>query len=170
MNLDEETKRKETLLLWLEDHKGLISKVVRAWASSQHDRDDLVQDIGLQLWQSIPHFEGKSAVSTWVYRVTLSSAMAWSKRERRYSGRARELKEMPASPEYEDAPRVDWLYAQIATFSELDRSLALLLLEGWSYREIAEAVGISEKNVSVRVHRIKRTLVERSKRGDKNGL
>lgn len=169
MNLSEEIQRRETLLSWLEDHKGLISRVVRAWASSPHDREDLVQEIGLQLWQSISNFKGKSAVSTWVYRVTLYSAMAWSKRERRYSGSARELEETPASPDHEEDPRVDWLYAQVATLGVLDRSLALLLLEGWSYREIADAVGISEKNVSVRVHRIKRTLVERSKRGDENG-
>jgi RNA polymerase sigma-70 factor (ECF subfamily) len=168
MELSEAAQRKETLLAWLEDHRGLISRVVRAWASSPHDRDDLVQEIGLQLWQSISSFKGESAVSTWVYRVTLYSAMAWSKRERRYRGSARELEESPASPDHEEDPRIEWLYAQIATLSELDRSLALLLLEGWSYREIADAVGISEKNVSVRIHRIKQTLGERSQRGDTN--
>ena len=55
-------------------------------------------------------------------------------------------------------PRVEWLYRQIAQFKEVDRSVALLLLDGFSYKEIAAIVGITESNVGVKIHRIKSAL------------
>ena len=159
-------QRRAILRGWLRDHGALISKVVRSWASSTHDGEDLLQEIALQLWESIPRWEGRSALSTWIYRVALYAAMAWSRRERGHRDRAStlEVEAALASEARTDAddPRVEWLYAEIGRLGNVDRSIALLLLDGWSYRGMADALGITEKNVSVRIHRIKKALVERS--------
>ena len=59
-------------------------------------------------------------------------------------------------------PRLDWLYNQIAQLNEIDRSLTLLLLDGYSYKEMAEIIGISESNVGVKINRIKKSLTNKS--------
>lgn len=62
---------------WIEEHRGVILKVVRVHAVNVADQDDLFQDIAFQIWRSIPSFQGKARVSTWIYRVALNTAMVW---------------------------------------------------------------------------------------------
>ena len=66
-----------------------------------------------------------------------------------------------ASSEMAD-PRVEWLYRQIAQLKDVDRSVALLLLDGFSYKDIAAIVGITESNVGVKINRIKSALAGRA--------
>ena len=68
---------------WLEQHRGLFFKVVRAYAFDPHDQEDLFQEVATQVWNSVPKFRSESKVTTWIYRVALYTAMAWSKKERR---------------------------------------------------------------------------------------
>ncbi|MBV7339411.1 sigma-70 region 4 domain-containing protein [Chloroflexi bacterium TSY] len=67
-------------------------------------------------------------------------------------------------------PRVDWLYDQIAQLDPIDRSVCLLMLEGFSYKEMAELLGISESNVGVKIYRIKKRLVGQSREGVSDGI
>ena len=55
-------------------------------------------------------------------------------------------------------PRVEWLYRQIAQLKASDRSVALLMLDGFAYKDIAAIAGISESNVGVKINRIKAAL------------
>jgi RNA polymerase sigma-70 factor (ECF subfamily) len=68
--MDEGTQKK-IFDSWLHEHKGILFKIVRAFAFTPHDQVDLFQDISLQLWQSIPDFRGEAKASTWIYRVAL---------------------------------------------------------------------------------------------------
>ncbi len=151
---------------WLSEHQGLLFKVVRAYAFNDHDREDLFQEISLQIWDSIPNFKQQSAVTTWMYRVALYSAMAWSKKERKHQDKKQPLhtSEHVLSSNVSQAkdPRLDWLYEQIANLDEIERSLTLLLLDGFSYREMSKALGISESNVGVKINRIKKHLASKS--------
>jgi len=158
---------------WLSRHRGLLFKVVRAHAFTPQDRDDLFQEIAAQVWQSIPNFRSESAVTTWLYRVALHCAMAWARKERRYRSDRQVLDEQkPALLETTAGKdrRLDWLYDQIAQLDEIDRALTLLLLDGFSYREMALTLGLSESNVGVKIHRIKNHLAERSREKNHHGL
>lgn len=162
-----EHEQKQIFDNWLTQHKGILFKIVRAYAFNAHDQDDLFQEIALQLWRSIPEFRGEAKASTWIYRVALYAASGWTRWE----------KKQPSTEPITDAaqtltvmeqptdPRVDWLYEQIAQLDAIDRSVCLLMLEGFSYNEIAEMMGISVSNVGVKIHRIKRRLVGRSREG-----
>jgi len=150
---------------WLARHRGLMFKVVRAYAFTAHDRDDLFQEIVTQVWHSIPQFRGGSAVTTWLYRVALNTALAWVRKERRNRGRLQAFDGTEfflASPARPADPRLEWLYDQIARLDHVDRSLTLLLLDGFSYREMAETLGISESNVGVKLNRIKAHIIKQS--------
>lgn len=149
---------------WLTHHKGIFFKITRAYAFNAQDQDDLFQEISLQVWKSIPNFQGNAKASTWIYRVALYTASVWIRAERKrppiqaLAGVEHTLRSKTEPPD----ERVRWLYEQIATLQPVDRSLCLLLLEGFSYREMAEILGISESNVGVKIHRIKKFLTLKS--------
>ncbi|MGC4072224.1 MAG: sigma-70 family RNA polymerase sigma factor [Nibricoccus sp.] len=147
---------------WLAAHKGILFKVVHAYAFEHADRQDLFQEVAVQVWRSVDAFRGESAVSTWMYRVALNTAMTWTRKQSRHQRREQSLDEagdllitMPA--EGRD-PRVEWLYQQIAQLKDIDRSVALLLLDGFSYKEIAAVTGLTESNIGVKINRIKSAL------------
>ena len=158
---------------WLRRHRGLLFKVVRTHAFTPQDRDDLFQEIAAQVWQSIPHFRSESAVTTWLYRVALHCAMAWARKEKRHRiGRQVLDDHRPAVLEMTAAKdrRLDWLYDQIAQLDDIDRALTLLLLDGFSYQEMAATLGLTESNVGVKIHRIKNHLTERSREHNRHGF
>jgi RNA polymerase sigma-70 factor, ECF subfamily len=146
---------------WLAGHTGILFKVVHAYAFEHADRQDLFQEIVIQVWRSVDAFRGESSVSTWVYRVALNTAIAWTRKEGRHQRRKQlEVVEgllTTASPDAPD-PRLEWLYHQIAQLKDVDRSVALLFLDGFSYKEIASIVGLTESNVGVKINRIKSAL------------
>ena len=146
---------------WLASHKGILFKVVHAYAFEHADRQDLFQEIVIQIWHSVDAFRGDSSVPTWMYRVALNTAIAWTRKENRHQRGKQPLEIveglLTTSSEARD-PRVEWLYQQIAQLKDVDRSVALLLLDGFSYKEIAAIVGITESNVGVKISRIKSAL------------
>ena len=157
-----DTERDRIFSDWLAGHKGILFKVVHAYALEHADRQDLFQEIVIQVWRSVDAFRGDSSVPTWMYRVALNTAIAWTRKEGRHQQGKQpfEVVEgllMTAPPESRD-PRVEWLYHQIAQLKDVDRSVALLLLDGFSYKEIAAIVGITESNVGVKINRIKSAL------------
>ena len=146
---------------WLRMYRGVLFKVVRAYAFTRHDQEDLFQEIATQMWISVPGFEGNSAPSTWIYRVALNTAISWSRKELRRPEKTYPLDGVETAFELRNSevdPRLEWLYEQIARLSEIDRSLAVLLLDGFSYKEIAAIVGLTESNVGVKINRIKSAL------------
>lgn len=158
---------------WLKQYQALIFKVVRAYTTEAADRDDLFQEVCLQLWRSVPGFRAESAVSTWIYRVGLRTAMTWQRKEQRERERVNRYveQELPLlqSTTAEDG-RLQWLFQEINKLDKIERSLALLLLDGFSYKEMAEVLGISESNVGVKIYRIKKRLTERAKKMESHGV
>jgi RNA polymerase sigma-70 factor (ECF subfamily) len=133
----------------LADHKGILFKVVHAYAFEHADRQDLFQEIVIQVWRSVDAFRGDSSVPTWLYRVALNTAIAWTRKEDRRR-RGKEPFEgveglLTTSSSDGRDPRMEWLYHQIAQLKEVDRSVALLL-DGFSYKEIASILGLTESN------------------------
>src|SRR4029077_21222608 len=123
--------------------------------------EDLFQEIALQVWRSVDAFRGDAAVTTWIYRVALNTAIAWTRKEDRHQRGKQPLAVVEGLLTTASAaadPRVEWLYQQIAQLKDVDRSVALLLLDGFSYKEIAAIVGVTESNVGVKINRIKSAL------------
>ena len=149
---------------WLKSHRGLFFKVVRAYAFTPQDQEDLFQEIATQVWRSIANFRGEAAVTTWIYRVALNSAIAWTRQERKHRDGKQSVDGVELAvlqPSSATDPRVEWLYAQIRQLSEVDRSLTLLMLDGFSYREMAAMLGITENYVGVKISRIKAHLTNK---------
>lgn len=169
----DEKRQQQIFNRWLPEHKGLLFKVVRAYAFNLADQDDLFQEISLQLWKSIPGFRQDAAESTWIYRVALNTAIGWLRREKRQPEASQPLDTVEytlSATEIRQDERLSWLYEAISQLNEIDRSLTLLLLDGYSYREMAAILGISESNVGVKINRIKKRLVQQSKELTEHGV
>src|SRR5687768_18441489 len=79
-----DTERERIFSDWLAGHKGILFKVVHAYAFEDADRQDLFQEIVIQVWRSVDAFRGESSVPTWMYRVALNTAIAWTRKEGRH--------------------------------------------------------------------------------------
>lgn len=145
---------------WMKDHQGIFYKIANAFADGDQI-EDLVQELRLAVWKSVPRFSNQSKASTFVYRVCLNRALSLQRKS------ASDLRKMEAyrthvgvteSFNVEHNPLLDRIYAEIKQLTPLERSIILLHLEGWSYKEIAENFDMSVNLVGVRLNRIKKQL------------
>jgi len=154
--------RKSKFLELVEQNQDIIHKICGLYAVNNDDRKDLTQEIVYQLWKSYKSFKGDSKFTTWMYKVALNTALLNLRRHRRRI-RTESLNEHHANTQAKDFEqekdgKISRLYEAINQLRKFDRAIILLYLEQLSYREIAEVIGISEGNVSVRLARIKKKL------------
>lgn len=142
-------------------HQDIIYKVGFVYGHSPADRDDLAQEILLQLWRSFPAFDGRAAFSTWMYRVALNTAISFRRKLRpraEVSPEAWVEGTQLANAEFSDDLKI--LYRTIARLSAIEKAIIMQWLDERSYEEIADTVGISVNNVSVRLVRIRKRLAQ----------
>ena len=143
-------------------------KVARAYTRTTEDCQDLVQEILLQIWQSLPRFQGRASASTWFYRVALNTALGWHRKEHRRQIRQQPILEiadlsaagLDSAQQAVEREVVERLYAAIRQLPKTEAALVLLYLDDFSYRQMAEVLGISETNVGVKLNRAKKALSE----------
>ena len=148
---------------WIDEFKPLLFKITKVYARTIEDENDLFQEITIQLWKSILSFKDRSSVHTWIYRVALNTAIKWSTRTKKTVHV--ELKEEMylLTRNAQENIHLEWLYNEISKLDNLDKSLTLLMLDGFSYKEMANILGITTSNVGVKINRIKLHLQEQSK-------
>jgi len=141
------------------ENLGLMKSICRAYARDEEDLKDLIQEVTLQLWKSHKRFEGRSQVSTWVYRVTLNVCLSQARKQKKelvnFTSKSIEVREEIDETEQE---QINLLYQTIRRLKEGDRAIVLLYLENKSYKEIADILGMTVSNVGVKVNRLKGQL------------
>ncbi len=141
-------------------HMGIIYKICKLYAA-EDDQEDLKQEIIFQLWKSYPTFRGESKFQSWMYRVSLNTAMLGLRaRKMKYSRLSDHELEIHEDPDDsgDQEIMVRQMYRKISKLKDLDKTIIFLHLEECSYQEISEITGISIKNVSVRLSRIREKL------------
>ena len=150
---------------FIERHKGILYRVAKTYCKDEADRQDLIQEILIQIWQSFHKYNDAYKVSTWLYRISLNVAISFYRKNE-----FRKSSNVPISeattqiqdvgpPENEQQLKLLELF--ISELNDLDKALMLLYLEEKSHAEIAEIMGISATNVSTKVGRIKDKLKQR---------
>lgn len=144
----------------IENHKGMIFKVSKMYVDHQEDREDLYQEIVFQLWKSYQKFEGKSQFSTWLYRVSLNTALTFLKSEKRKPDNAFLHENLDVAEESSDDKEVQLqlFYKAVHELNPIEKALIFLFLEGQNHKEISENLGISEVNARVKLNRTKEKL------------
>ena len=148
----------------IEQHRGIVFKVVNTYSFNPDDRAELAQEIATQLWRAFPAFDAGRSFSTWMYRIALNVAISQVRsrthKERHSVALDESLHDMAdanaSNPEAEQQMRA--LQHFIARLDPLNRALLLLYLEDQSYRQIADILGISETNVATKLSRLKQRI------------
>ena len=152
------TERQARFQALMDDHKRVLYKVCNSYCRNRHEREDLAQEIVVELWRSFPAFDERYRFSTWMYRIALNVAISFYRRE---STRTRYLLSddeavMNAMDESAtESEEIRLLYQLIEELDPLSKALVLLYLDGNSYREISDVLGISETNVASKLNRLK---------------
>ena len=158
-----DTNLKEEFLDIFEQNIGLIIKISRGYTTIAQDREDLINDIALELCKSFKSFNVNSKISTWIYRVDLNNSMNY-KRKRKNDSLfffLDDFKKDDAFPwliEQENSSEIEILYQCINELNEINKAIILLYLDGNSHDEISEITGISKTNVGTRISRIKEQM------------
>ncbi len=142
-------------------HAGIIHKVANAYCRHLDDRNDLIQEITLQLWKSWGNYRHDYKVSTWMYRIALNVAISFYRKHHRHK-----TLHYPLNDDFfaaEDHPahveeNIQQLYHFISKMNALNKALILLYLDQYSYEDMAATLGISKTNVATRIGRIKQQL------------
>ncbi|WP_372653109.1 RNA polymerase sigma factor [Draconibacterium sp.] len=134
----------------IEKHQVIIHKITLVYANGQTDREDLFQEICLQLWRSFPNFRNEAKFSTLMYRVALNTAISDIRKKKTdiHFEQLRDNDRMETEPS-DEKEQVKLLYRAISKLNRIDKALILLWLEEKSYEEIALILGISKTNVGV---------------------
>lgn len=140
-------------------NQAIIHKICRMYRDTREDREDLFQEIIYQLWKSYDQFQGKSKLTTWIYRIGLNTAIATFRKpeipQSSLMDHSQITETIDQEPEDANSER---LFRAIRMLEEADRALLSLYFEDLSYAEIGEVLGISEINAGVRLTRIKKKL------------
>lgn len=151
----------EAFLAAINKHKGILYKVSRMYFDNLEDQQDLFQEIILQLWKSIGSFKGTSELSSWMYRVSLNTAIVFFKKEKRKPGQTSLLdgEEIPEEQydEHKDH-QLAHFYKAVKKLNKIEKAIIIQLIEGFSGKEIAQNLGMSEGNIRVKTKRTKEKL------------
>ena len=147
----------------IREHEQTIYTVCYMFSKDEEEVNDLYQEILVRLWKGFETFEGKSDIRTWIYRVSLNYCINFSNRQKKQ----RECLNLDTGflsegSNLEKNLQIKQLYKRINMLGLIDRSVVLLWLEGLSYDEIGAILGISVKNVSFKLVRIKEKLKKMS--------
>ena len=149
----------------IDQHKGILFKVARVYCPNENDRQDLIQEMMIQVWQSIHKYNGQFKISTWLYRISLNVAISFYRknttRANRFTVLNEQTTEILTENKAETEQQLNLLEQFISELKELDKALILLYLEDKTHTEIAEIVGLSVSNVGTKVGRIKEKLKTR---------
>ncbi|MBN9335840.1 MAG: RNA polymerase sigma factor [Devosia sp.] len=146
----------------IEDQYDRIYRTAWRWCGNAHDAEDIAQDVCVRIGQSLASFDGRSAFSSWVYRVTLNMVRDWQRAGRRrgaYVDAYAEIAPTEEAPSQEDAATSSQLWGAVRKLPEKQRDAVLLVYaEDLSHAQAAEVMGIKEATVSFHVHEARKTL------------
>ena len=157
-------KSEQKFIDLIQQHAGIIHKIINLYGYEKENKEDLHQEILLQAWKSFTHFQGKSMFSTWLYKVSLNTALTYNSKIKKHS----ELKtyaNTSLETTSKDKPGLaDRLYQLVRALHEVDRMIMTLHLEGYKNPEIAEITGLKVNHINVKLHRLKNQIIKQLKK------
>lgn len=151
----------------IKQHELLVFKVCRVYAYTTTDRQDLYQEIMIQLWKSFSGFRGQSKFSTWLYKIALYTAISGLRKQKHFifSTEPELLPQTIMDTSYDTTKDElsSELHKAIEQLNEIEKAIIILYLEDKSYEEMEEILGITKGNLRVKMNRIKDKLKQLTK-------
>ena len=144
----------------IQENRGIILKLVGLYANTEEERKDMFQEILFQAWKGFAGFRGDSKFSTWLYRISLNTLLTTQRKANRIEYRDG-IEEMQLSDEHDSTRKENahLLRQAVRRLPETERAMITLHFDGYSNPEIAEIMGITVNNATVKLHRIKNQLI-----------
>ena len=147
----------------LYQNQGIVHKICSLYFNNRADKEDYKQELIIQLWKAFPSFNNQSKFSTWMYRVCLNAAIDLLRKEKTQP-KLVEFNYQSTNTLFESnlviSDNQEKLYQAISRLSDIDKAIITLYLDEFSYKEIAEIMGISESNTGVKINRIKSLILK----------
>lgn len=141
------------------EHKSTIYTVCYMFSHDEDEVNDLFQETLINLWKGLKGFRQESKINTWIYRVALNTCLTHERKKKK------RMQRLPLSMNvnlFEDddanSRQVRQLHKRISKLDLVDRAIVMLWLEDLDYEEIGAVMGLSTRNISVRLFRIKEQL------------
>jgi RNA polymerase sigma-70 factor (ECF subfamily) len=153
----------------ISDYQDMIYRLCCSYVEDVDIRKDLYQNILIRIWRGLASFEKRSSISTWVYRISVNTGIDFLRKEvnNTYTSKHVDINNIEITDKISDmeenliqSEKTKYMYKCINTLSYIDKTIISLYLEDLTYREIADIVGISVKNISVKLYRIKKQLTK----------
>ena len=151
-------------------YQAIVHKICNIYFWDKPFKEDYFQEIIIELWKAFPSFKNKSKFSTWMYRVALNTSIDIIRKEKnliKTNPLSKSEFNLPAPDRNQQTSKQEKLYMAINQLSEIEKAIIMLYLEEYSYKEIAEIVGISESHTGVKISRIKNFLQKKIGNGNK---
>lgn len=136
---------------------------------NKEDAEDMAQEVFIEVYKSLPRFRGEAQLSTWIYRIAVTKSLDFLRKKRRkkrfgqillFIGGKEVLNEIPAplstNPQknLEDREREKILQQAVDSLAENQKiAVTLNKYEEFSYKEIAEIMGMTLSSVESLIHR-----------------
>lgn len=149
----------------LEQNQKKLLRICSVYAKDSDDKNDLFQESLINIWQSMPSFQDKSSLGTWMFRITLNICMRLQERKVTKRDRFRSMNHIGTEhiqedePNHEEFERLEKLRNCIQKLNDVDKAITTLYLEELPYKEISEITGLTENTIAVRMKRIKIKLL-----------
>lgn len=144
------------------EHKSTIYTVCYMFSNDEDEVSDLFQETLINLWKGFESFRHESKLSTWIYRVAMNTCISADRKKRKQGTKVPLSMNIDLyNDEDHETKQVRQLHERIQRLDLIDRALVMMWLEGMNYDEIADVVGISVKNVGVKLVRIKEKLKQK---------
>lgn len=153
-----------TFAQMVREHKSTIYTVCFMFSKDSDEVSDLFQEVLINLWKGYASFQNRSSVDTWIWKVSFNTCISYERKKQKRATLPLTMDINLFEDKDEDSRQIRQLYDRIHRLKPFDRAIVLLWLENMSYKEIGAIVGISTKNVSVRLYRIKEELKKMSNR------
>ena len=157
------TSNENEFVRLIQQHSGIIYKIINLYADAEEDKRDLHQEILLQAWKSYTNFKGNSTFATWLYKVSLNTVLTFNRKTRKHS----ELKtndSISSESATEKKEQSELLYYLVRQLPEVDKMIMTLHLEGYKNLEIANITGLKVNHINVKLHRLKNQIIEELKK------
>ena len=153
-----------TFAQMVREHKSTIYTVCFMFSKDSDEVSDLFQEVLINLWKGYASFQNRNSVDTWIWKVSFNTCISYERKKQKRATLPLTMDINLFEDKDEDSRQIRQLYDRIHRLKPFDRAIVLLWLENMSYEEIGAIVGISTKNVSVRLYRIKEELKKMSNR------
>lgn len=152
-------KLENEFLTLLEENQRIVHKICKIYANDRIEHEDLFQEIAIQLWKAFPNYRREAKFSTWMYSVSLNTAMSLFRKKRiSTTPFLFEIHDVKINYEDETEEKIKNMYNAIRLLSDVDKVLIMMYLDDKNYSEMSQFLGITEGNIRVKMNRAKNKL------------